>query len=69
MGYYQTMKIVHSHSHVRKFFYSIPTLFTLLLTLYLIASDYKDEVELFDFQSNKWESKKEWNYPFRNGRR
>ena len=37
--------------------------------IFRIASSYTDAVELYDFQSNKWESKNEWNYPFRNGRR
>jgi len=36
--------------------------------IFRIASSYTDAVELYDFQSNKWESKNEWNYPFRNGR-
>ena len=37
--------------------------------IFRLASSYTDEVELYDFQSNNWESKNEWNYPFRNGRR
>ena len=36
---------------------------------FCLANSYTDKVELFNFDLNKWESKNEWNYPFRNGRR
>ena len=58
MVHFQCMKIAHSRSHVSKF------LFTYLYTFYCIANHHSKEVELFHFESNKWESKPEWNYPF-----
>ena len=69
-GFYQSITIVHLLSRVSHFFHAIHGLYDINYILYfLIANAYFDEVELFDFQSNKWETKNEWNYPFRNGRR
>ena len=38
------------------------------LTTHFIANHNTKEVELFDFGSNKWETKPEWSYPFNDGK-
>ena len=60
-GSSQAMPIVHLLSHVCTFFHVIPDF------PFFIADHHTDEVELFNFDLNKWESKNEWKYPFRRG--
>ena len=49
--YYQSMKIVHLHSHVCLLFHAYD-----FHLIFREASTYTHEVELYDFQSNKWET-------------
>ena len=57
------MKNAHLHSRV-----SYIKITRKIILLCFIANANTNEVELFDFESNKWESKPEWSYPFNGGK-
>ena len=60
LGHFQLMKNAHLHSRV--------SCIRVLISFCFAASSSTNEVELFDFETNKWESKPELSYPFNGGK-
>ena len=69
LGHFQLMKNAPLHSRVSCIIIlELLEHFQIDFIMFFVASSYTNEVELFDFETNKWKSQPELSYPFHGGK-